>query len=271
MTLPETRAAESAYIVAEQPWGNALLAQLYDVFPFDADIPFYQELAGREAQVLELACGTGRVLVPLAAAGHEITGLDASPHMLALARAKLAAVGPQVAERANLVEGDMRGFSLDREFDLAIIAAKSIAYLTDRREQLQALRAVTAHLRPGGRLALDLLHPAPAFLAERPGSLRQDVAQVLADGRLVARTETLVDNDRAAQVRRIRSAYEIVAPDGAVTKHYVEWPYRYLFRFEAEHLLERAGFTVEALYGGYQHEPFVSDSPLMLFVARRAG
>ena len=271
MEPEETHAPESAYITAAQPWGDALLAQLYDAFPFEDDIPFYRELAGERARILELACGTGRVLVPLAAAGHQITGLDASSHMLALARGKLEAAGPAVAARTRLIEGDMRGFSLDAEFDLAIIAAKSLAYLTERRAQLQALRAVAAHLRPGGRLALDLLHPSPDFLAERPGSLRQDVAHVLADGTVVARTETLVENDRAAQLRRIRSAYETVAPDGTVTKRYVERPYRYLFRFEAEHLLERAGFSIEALYGGYQREPFVSGSPLMLFVARRAA
>jgi len=69
----------------------------------------------------------------------------------------------------------------------------------------------------------------------------------------------------------IRSAYEVVTDDGAVTKRFVEWPYRFTYRFGVELLLERAGFEVEAIYGGYEHEPFVSDSRLMLVVARRSS
>ncbi len=260
-----------ALVQADQPWGDAALARLYDAFPFAADLPLYLELAAAEGgRVLELACGSGRVLVPLARAGHHVAGLDASPHMLALARDKLAAAGPEVAARARLVRGDMRAFALDGPFDLAVIAVKSFAYLVDRPDQLRTLRAVAAHLRPGGLLALDLLHPAPAWLLESPSSLRQDlVQQVPAQGVTVARTEAVVSIDLAAQVRVIRSAYEVVADDGTVTKRFVEWPFRYTYRFEAEHLLERAGFEIEAVYGGYRREPFASESRTMLFLARR--
>lgn len=260
-----------ALVQADQPWGDAALARLYDAFPFAADLPLYLELAAAEGgRVLELACGSGRVLVPFARAGHHVAGLDASPHMLALARDKLAAAGPEVAARARLVRGDMRTFALDGPFDLAVIAVKSFAYLVDRPDQLRTLRAVAAHLRPGGLLALDLLHPAPAWLLEPPGSLRQDlVQQVPAQGVTVARTEAVVSIDLAAQVRVIRSAYEVVADDGTVTKRFVEWPFRYTYRFEAEHLLERAGFEIEAVYGGYRREPFASESRTMLFLARR--
>src|SRR3954466_6995600 len=75
-----------ALIQAGQPWGDAALAQLYDLFPFEGDLPLYLELAGREGgNVLELACGSGRVLVPLVRAGNRVTGVDASPHMLEIA------------------------------------------------------------------------------------------------------------------------------------------------------------------------------------------
>ena len=264
-----------ALVRADQPWGDAALARLYDTFPFAADLPLYLDLAAVEGgRVLEVACGSGRVLVPLARAGHQVVGLDASPHMLALARDKLAAAGPAVAARAQLVQGDMRSFALDGEdgapFALAIVAVKSFAYLVDRDAQLGALATIAAHLRPGGLLALDFLHPAPTWLLEPPGSLRQDLVQYVPTwGVTVARTETVVSTDFATQVRVIRSAYEVVTDAGAVTKRFVEWPFRYTYRFEAEHLLERAGFEIEAVYGGYQREPFASDSRVMLLLARR--
>ena len=247
-----------------------MLARLYDAFPFDADLPLYLELATAQGgRLLEVACGTGRVLVPLAQAGFHVIGLDASPFMLDIAREKLGAAGPEIEARARLVQGDMRSFALGETFDLAIIAAKSMAYLTSRADQQRTLRAVAGHLRPGGLLALDLMNPSPAWLLEPPGSLRQDLVQDVGDqGITVARTEAVVSTDLASQVRVIRSAYEIVGADGSVTKRFVEWPYRYIYRFEAELLLEQAGFEVEALYGGYEREPFASESRTMLFLAR---
>jgi SAM-dependent methyltransferase len=260
-----------AIIRVDQPWVDGGLARLYDFFPNDADLPLYLELAAAQGRrVLELACGSGRILVPLARAGHEVVGLDASPDMLELAREKLVAAGPTLAARARLHQGDMRGFALGEVFDLAIIAARSFAYLISRADQQSTLAAVAAHLRPGGLLTLDLRNPSPAWLLEPPGSLRQDLVHYDHERRLtVARTETVVSTDLAAQVRVIRSAYEMVADDGSVTKRFVEWPYRYTYRFEAEHLLERAGFAIEAVYGGHQREPFTSDSTWLLLLARR--
>jgi SAM-dependent methyltransferase len=273
MVADDGRKTFGALIRADQPWLDAQLASLYDAFPFEADLPLYLELAGAQGgRVLELACGSGRVLVPLTRAGFEVTGLDASPFMLALAREKLRACGPEVASRACLLGGDMRSFHLDGSFDLAIIAVKSFSYLTGRADQEAALANVAAHLRPGGLLALDLLNPSPAWLLERPGSLRQDLVRYVPEwGVTVARTETVVRTDLAAQVRVIRSAYETVREDGSATKRFVEWPFRYTFRFEAEHLLERAGFEIEALYGGYERQAFGSESDIMLFLARRTS
>jgi 2-polyprenyl-3-methyl-5-hydroxy-6-metoxy-1,4-benzoquinol methylase len=81
---------DGVLVRADHPWADAQLAQLYDVFPFAGDLPLYLDLAQAEGgRVLEVACGSGRVAVPLARAGHRVVGMDASPHMLALAQARL--------------------------------------------------------------------------------------------------------------------------------------------------------------------------------------
>jgi SAM-dependent methyltransferase len=209
--------------------------------------------------------------VPLAEAGHRMTGLDASEAMLGRARRKVQAAGARTAERVRLVHGDIRDFALGEQFDLAFVPTNSFTYLVTRAEQLAALGCIAAHVRPGGLLALALFHPSPEWLAQADGSLRQDLCEEdPARARTVMRTETVVRTDRVAQVRVIRSAYEIVGHDGSLSKRIVEWPFRYTFRFEAEHLLERAGFSIEALYGGYGREPFDAGTNLMLFLARRA-
>jgi len=259
-----------ALLQADHPWDDAQLARLYDAFAFDDDLPFYLELAGRRGQrVLEVACGSGRVLVPLARAGNLIVGIDASPHMLALASAKLAVDSLE----ARLVQADMRTFALDEmDFDLAIVAVKSFAYLLETSDQLRCLAAIRGHLRPGGTLALDLMHPALEWLGAARGSMRDDLLSYVPErGYTLSRVESVVDTDRARQVRVIRSVYETVDSDGhVIDKRFVEWPYRWLHRFEAEHLLVRAGFEIEAVYGGYRREPFTSESPTMLFVATKA-
>jgi SAM-dependent methyltransferase len=258
-----------ALLRADHPWGDAQLARLYDVFPFQDDLPLYLDLARRQGKrVLEVACGSGRALVPLVRAGCEAVGIDLSPHMLALARSKLDAAGLD----AQLVEADMRTFALQRaDFDLAIVAVKSFAYLTEAADQLACLRAIHAHLRPGGLLAIDLMHPRLEWLSAPSGSVRDDLLQHVPErGVTLSRVESVVATDLARQVRTIRSIYETVDDAGhVVEKRFVEWPYRWIYRFEAEHLLQRAGFEVEAVYGGYQREPFTSESRTMLFVATK--
>jgi SAM-dependent methyltransferase len=213
---------------ADQPWSDAQLAQLYDVFEFDADLPFYLDLARQEGpRVLEVACGSGRLLMPLVRAGLCVVGIDISPHMLALARVKLEAA--PVAGQAELVQTDMRTFELDqRDFDLAIVPVKSFAYLTETDEQLQCLESIRAHLRPAGLLALDLLHPLPEWTSAARGSMRDDLLQHVADqGFTLSRVESVVSTDLARQVRVIRSIYEMVDDSGKVLdKRFVEWRYR---------------------------------------------
>jgi hypothetical protein len=148
---------------------------------------------------------------------------------------------------------------------------KSFAYLTETREQLDCLDSIQQHLRPGGLFAIDLLHARPDWLAAPRGSLRDDLLQPIPEqGITLSRAESVVSTDLARQVRVIRSIYETIDDSGRVLdKRFVEWPYRWTHRLEAEHLLHRAGFDLEAVYGGYRREPFTSESEAMVLLARK--
>ena len=146
-----------------------LIAEVYDhVVPYSerSDVSFFIEAArAADGPVLEVGCGTGRVLIPTARAGFEIVGLDLSDDMLAVCRKYLAEEPPDVQTRVKLIKGDMRAFSLGRKFRLATIPFRPFQHLLTVEDQIDCLRAIHRHLEPGGKLILDLFNPSIKFLA----------------------------------------------------------------------------------------------------------
>ena len=142
-------------------------AELYDAVYADVrdDVPYYVETARRSGgPVLELGCGTGRVTVPIAASGVEITGLDVSPAMLKLAEE--SAAGSSKDGTLSLVEADMKEFDLGRQFSLVIAPFRSFQNLLSVPDQISALASVKRHLAPGGALAFDIFLPEPSTLVQ---------------------------------------------------------------------------------------------------------
>lgn len=234
----------------------------------DADLPMIEQFAARcGSPILELACGTGRALLPLAQQGHRLVGVDFSAAMLERARTKIQAAG--LEERVTLVEQDMRRLALDQRFALAFIISNSFLALTTLDDQLAALRGIRQHLEPGGLLLLDQFNPDLGRLLDVQG--RVTLTKVVADphtGQTVAKFfsqsvdlgEQLIDTtlildrmDGAGQVRRTLFPFTL----------------RYLFRGELELMLRHTGFAVEAIYGSYDLDEYCGDSDRMIAVARR--
>jgi SAM-dependent methyltransferase len=238
-----------------------------DYAEYNDDIAFYRELARRvDGPVLEVMCGSGRVLLPLARDGHRVAGLDVSPAMLALAAERLAAAG--LSARATLIEADATNWQLDQSFDLAIVALNSFMHLPDAKAQLAALERIRAHLNPGGLLALDLFNPDPRMLIADEGALVFDKSFRLPDGQLVQKF-VVQQRDWATQTQRVTFVYDRTDADGLVRRESLPFVMRWLYRYELEHLLARAGLRLDALYGSYELEPYASDSPQLLAVAVR--
>jgi SAM-dependent methyltransferase len=256
----------------------AFIADLYDqVIPYRdrQDVAFFVE-AAREAgsPVLEVGCGTGRVLIPTARAGVEIVGLDLSTHMLSVCRQKLKAEPETVQKRVRLVQADMRSFELGRLFNLATIPFRPFQHLLTVEDQLACLVSIHRHLVDGGKLILDLFNPSLDFLVNRPvgEELAEEPEFTTSDGRRVTRLHKTVSCDRANQVNQFELVYYITHPDGRKERLAHPFRLRYLFRFEAEHLLARAGFEVLHLYADYDKSEFGSKYPgELLFVARKVG
>jgi SAM-dependent methyltransferase len=238
-----------------------------DYGAIDDDLPFYRELARRaDGPVLEVMCGSGRLLLPLARAGLRLAGVDISGAMLKLAHERLAAAG--LAERVELLEADIRERAPRGPFGLAIVAINSFMHLANTADQLAALRQIHAALRPGGLLALDLFNPEPRFLTEQRGALALDKSFSLADG---TRVQKFVAQhvDMAAQISQVTFIYDELDAEGHVRRGTLPFTMRWLYRYELEHLLARAGFALEGVYGSYELDDYSAESELLLAVARK--
>jgi SAM-dependent methyltransferase len=254
----------------------ATAADLYDyVVPYRnrPDVNFYVEAAVESGgPVLEVACGTGRVLIPTARAGVAITGLDASPRMLAICRERLEREAADVRSRVQLAEADMRAFSLRQTFPLITIPFRPFQHLLTVEDQLACLECVRRHLTANGRLIVDLFNPWLERLAKTEIGKETDEEPEFftPDGRRVIRRQKTVAEDRFNQVNQYELIYYVTHPDGREERLVHAFRLRYLFRFEAEHLLARAGFRVEQLYSGFDKSPYGSQYPGdLIFVASR--
>ena len=252
------------------------VAEFYDyVVPYRerGDVNFFVE-AARESggPVLEIGCGTGRVLIPTARAEIEILGLDSSPAMLAVCRDKLAHEPADVQSRASLAEGDMRRFDLGREFRLVTIPFRPFQHLMTVEDQLACLSSVHRHLASNGNLILDLFNPAFPHLADEKffEELNREPPFTMPDGRKVLRRHHILARDFFHQTQDVELIYRINFPDGREERLVHRFTMRYLFRYEAEHLLARAGFEVENVYADFEKSPYGSKDPGdLVFVARK--
>jgi ubiquinone/menaquinone biosynthesis C-methylase UbiE len=229
-----------------------ILARTYDAVygvvrdPSD-DVAFYVEQARESGgPVLELGCGTGRILIPTARSGPSCVGLDASPEMLAVLR------GKNPPENVELVNGRMEAFDLgERRFRLVTAPFRAMQHLLDVEAQLRTLENVRRHLAPGGAFVFDVFDPKLDRMAilEEPES--EGVSFIL-DGHEMRRRES-IRRDLSSQVMTVIFRVE-GGPVGlqGTTEIKMRWYYRY----ELEHLLKRAGFANLTFYGGFAKRPW---------------
>jgi SAM-dependent methyltransferase len=167
----ESRLNKDFYTVGARYYDGAYLDN-----PNLRDVPFYLGLAQRYGgPVLEIACGTGRVLLEVARKGIEIWGIDSSPEQLAILSSKLENEPEHTRSLVKLFEDDMRTFALDRKFRLVIIPFRPMQHMLTVADQIRAVSAARAHLMPGGFLAFDVFYPDYSVLLQPSGDETPDL------------------------------------------------------------------------------------------------
>jgi SAM-dependent methyltransferase len=205
---------------------------------------FYLEEARRSGgRVLEMACGSGRLTIPIAQSGIDIIGADLSASMIETARAKALRAGIAI----EFLEADMRSFEVPGKFQAILISGNSLLHLLTSDDLKRCFASVRRHLAPGGRLVFDISKWDLALLARDPAHRYP----VLKAGEITI--EETATYDAAEQLRHFVWYFS----DGRE----IEYTLRVIFPQELLLLLDTAGFRVDARYGEFTREPFSSSSP----------
>ena len=240
------------------PSAAAALARLYDLDLADdpGDLDLYLALANRaDGPILELAVGSGRLAVPLAAAGHHVTGIDLDPAMLDRARTRSG--GTAGSDRLTLIQADIVGLALDGDprFGLAFIALNSLLLLPTRGAQRAALRAMADHLAPGGLAVVDIWLPDAEDLARFDGRIVLEWPRLDPDTGLIVTKSGSAQHDATSATVNLTTIFE----EGGQGEPARRWVRRDRLRLvsadELRGFAEDAGLEVELIAGAYDMSP----------------
>ena len=251
---------------------DSIFVEAYDAFYESAssqNVAFYERIARETGgPALELGCGTGRIALPLAEAGLDVTGVDYSESMLAIASRKVAALPAEVRDRLTLVNQEMSELNLGRRFAFIFTPARSFQHLLTIDLQRKTLEAIRRHLAPNGRLALHLFDPRLDLLIDEgaPSATLSGTHPVT--GRRYVGKVLRTRFDHLAQIRTDLWRYTEIAVNGEVIAEDVrEMALRWTYRWELHHLLELCGYAVET-----EHSDLAGSAPAygreLIIVAR---
>jgi SAM-dependent methyltransferase len=229
----------------------------------DEDIAFWLDLAGSlSGPILELGCGTGRILAPLVSAGFPMIGLDINLEML---KYLLAHLEPQLRSRVHIVKADLTECRFSQEFGLIILACNTLSTLTFESRQ-KAFSRISSHLAPYGRFSASL--PNPLMLASLSNSGTQEVEDIYfhpdtANPIQVSSAWERVDQDSVI----FRWYYDHLLPDGKVERTSVDVEHTITSIQEYQAELQSAGLSIEHVYGDFDRSPYNTESPYLIFSA----
>lgn len=253
---------------------HKLYSELYDLYVsnWENEIEFYTQHSIKiqpNGEVLEVACGTGRITIQLAKSGIPITGLDYSGEMLAIAQSKGEGI-----KNIQWIQADMRTFRLDKKFELAIIPAHSFQFMETANDQAQCLTTIKHHLTKNAQLIIHLDNPELDWLGEigeNPFDITEYGKKLIhpTTQRTCRRVYTW-GYERSTQTAIYRSSWQILDAEDNVIESYESEPMRLhcAFSTEMEHLIYRSGFEIEALYGDFSRNEFHDESESMIWVLR---
>jgi SAM-dependent methyltransferase len=242
------------------------------------DLPFYIDLAEQSrGPVLEIACGTGRVLLPIARKGIEICGVDNSIPMLDVLKENLAREPQEVRQRITMQEGDMRTFRLDRKFPLVMIPFRPMQHMFTVEDQVAALKTAAAHLTDQGTLAFDVFYPKFEMIWTKVGEEVQEMEWMPSSDptRIVRRFFRKDSVDKINQIFNFtfifRTYQRANQKESLVLEETEAFRLCYYTYPNLRALFLLAGLEPVAEYGSFAKAPLDNSAEQMIFLLRKAS
>jgi SAM-dependent methyltransferase len=233
----------------------------------EGDADFYASLAVESGgPVVELGVGNGRVAIPVASKGVDVIGVDVSKAMMDAGKKRASEAG--VAERITWIEGDMRTFVAGRPVPLVTIPFRSFLHMTTTEDQLRTLASAHASLQPRGRLALNVFIPDPEIVAAQ-NNKRNYIDEFTDEQGRQWEMYSQPTYETGTQLVHLKAICERVEEGRVAETAEATLEIRMVYRYEMEHLLKRAGFEIEDVYGWFDRRPLDAGSREMVWVARK--
>lgn len=228
------------------------------------DVPFWKRRAEQAGgPILELACGTGRISIPLAQSGFDVTGLDISLPMLRRARKKARMTETSI----NWIQAGMEQFSVRQSYSLIFIPFNSVCHLLENRSLFRCLTTVRRHLKPEGVFGVDLFNPDPTILARDPEEVHPHSEYEHPDGSGTVEVFEQTDYNRRTQISENTLLFQLPCEE-ELRKEIIRM--RTFFPREFRSYLRRTGFEVVETFGDHAENSLRSDSPFQIYLARPA-
>jgi SAM-dependent methyltransferase len=245
-----------------EPW----LFHLHHLHQIE-DIPFWLDLAGSlNGPILELGCGTGRVLVPLLQAGHELVGLDVDLAMLNYLKAHLE---PRFASCADLVQGDLAAYHFSKNFGLIFLACNTLSMLPIETRR-NAFSIINSHLSSDGLFAASI--PNPLLLSSLSDSVEAELEETFFHPKTGNPLQVSSEWQRLdRRTLNFRWHYDHLLPDGRVERSSVEVEHTITRLDEYKSELRAAGLSIEASYGDFHRSAYNAESPYLIIFAKKTA
>ncbi len=247
------------------------IARYYDAENEDvlADLALFSELAeDTDGLILDVGCGTGRVMFHLATEGHRVHGIDRSPEMLARGRRKQAQ-RPDLRERCTLIEGDILTDALPAKYALILMPYNTFMHLHEDGQQQQALHQMAAALDEEGTLVIDIPNAGEAFATQDDGSLTLERSFTEPESGHLVMQQSVSRIDRTTQLQYISWIYDEIDEQSVVHRTVAPLILRYTFPLEMDLMLAAASLQRVERYGDYDGSPFEGECPRMIIVAQK--
>jgi len=232
---------------------------------FSEDLPFWQSLARWQGNpILELGCGTGRVLIPLAQAGHNVYGIDNSPDMLAFLENQIT---PDLQSNIHIIEGDMTNFQIDTQFRLIILPCNTYSTF-DAKTREAMLTCIFKHLVPGGVFGVSMPNPN-LLLALKETTVEPALETIFSHPETGYPVQVGSRWERKGSILSFIWHYDHLLPDGRIeritasTDHQLATVEQYITE------MITAGFTIRSTYRNFETGPYKPDANYLIILAQK--